>query len=130
MMNPPITHPALPDIYEQNYHTLIGEEFIKLRGFGFALSPHDMRLIDAWEAMGVPVFIPLTVMEEIGERRSANQQRPRKLAYIQEEVEARFAELIEGHVGCGGCGKPYCAGVGTMESGVGSLGSGVGEVAA
>lgn len=104
-----------------NYHALIGEEFVELRGFGFALSPADLRLIDDWEKRGVPLFIPLAVIDEISERVNVSgARRPHSLAYIQEEVEARFAELLEGHVGCGGCKRAYCAagwGVGSRESG-------------
>jgi hypothetical protein len=99
---------------------MIGEEFVALRGFGFALSPADLKLIDDWEQRGVPVFIPLNVIGEIADRVNVNgARRPRSLAYIEEEVEARFAEILEGHVGCGGCNRPYCAGVWRRESGVG-----------
>jgi hypothetical protein len=109
-MNSPITHHPSPDLHEANYHNLIAEEFIALRGFGFALSPAELELIVDWEKCGVPLHVPLAVIAEISERVNlSGARRPHKLAYIQEEVEARFAELRESHVGCGGCDRPYCS---------------------
>lgn len=102
-----------------NYHSTIGERFVELRGSGFALSPADLRLVDDWESRGVPLSIVVAVLDDISERVKRNTcQRPRSLAYIEEEVEARFAELLAGHVGCGGCERSFCfAGAGSQESG-------------
>ncbi len=99
----------------QFYHQAIGEQFISVRGAGFALSPHDLVLIDKWFFDGVPLHIPMNVLSDVAERISRNggEGRIRSLSYVQEEVEARFAELVERHVGCGGCEKPYC-GAGVM----------------
>lgn len=109
-MNSVANPPPITDLIEVNYHNLIGEEFIALRGFGFALSPVDLKLIDDWESRGVPSFIPLAVIGDVSDRVNLKgARRPRSLAYIKEEAEARFTELLEGHVGCGGCEKPYCS---------------------
>lgn len=98
---------------ESAYAQSIGDKFIEVRGYGFALSPFDLQLIDKWESRGVPLFIPMNVIADIEERfqvsGSRSQVRIRGLSYIEEEVEARFSELVAGHVGCGGCEKSYCA---------------------
>jgi hypothetical protein len=96
---------------EQVYAETIGEEFIEVRGAGFDLSALDRELIAKWFGEGVPLHLPVNALAVVAERfRQAGRARVRSLAYIQEEVEAGFAELLEGHVGCGGCDRPYCAG--------------------
>ncbi len=105
---------------EAEYAQLIGDRFLEIRGRGFSLSPFDMRLIVEWFEQGVPAFIPMNVMADIEDymQRSGlkagtsrgTSRRIRGMAYIQEEVEARFSELLQGHVGCGGCEKAYCIG--------------------
>lgn len=99
------------DISETVFAQEIGDEFIQLRGSGFGLSGLDMELISQWYEMGVPLAIPLLVIANVKEYRELKRPtlRVRKLSYVQEEVEARFAELVEGHVGCGGCQRSYCA---------------------
>lgn len=99
------------DISETIFAQQIGEEFIQLRGSGFALSAIDLELISKWYEAGVPLFIPLRVIADVKEYRELKRPtlRVRTLGYIQEEVEAQFAELVNSHVGCGGCERPYCA---------------------
>lgn len=120
-MNPHFSQPS-PDIYEQNYHDLIGEEFIRLRGAGFDLSSFDRELLRDWHERGVPLHVPMNVLADAADRiRRMGGPRVRSLSYVKEEVEARFAELVEGHVGCGGCEKSYCAGAGSRETGDGEV---------
>jgi hypothetical protein len=89
----------------------IGDEFIQLRASGFDLSALDLALISKWYEWGVPLAIPLRVIADVKEYRELKRPtlRVRTLSYVQEEVEAQFAELVEGHVGCGGCQQSYCA---------------------
>lgn len=96
-------------ISDELYAQTVGDEFIRIRGAGLVLSPLDLDLITKWHELGVPLHIPLTAMAEVeGYRRQKPELRVRGLSYIREEVESSFAELLEGHVGCGGCEKPYC----------------------
>lgn len=86
-------------ISEADYAAEIGETFIGVRGAGFSLSPHDIEQISGWFNAGVPLHIPVAVLGEVGERRRQQGRRVRSLAYVKEEVEARFAEWKEMRVG-------------------------------
>jgi len=105
---PPATARVEPDIFEQTYHGMIAEEFIELRGSSPILSPTDMQLIDNWHKLGIPVGLALRSIRQVMTNRRG--RRIRSISYCREEVEASFAEMLEGHVGCGGCEQPYCAG--------------------
>jgi len=99
------------DISETVFAQEIGDAFIQLRGSGFDLSALDVDLISKWYEWGVPLAIPLRVMADVKEYRELKRPtlRVRTLSYVQEEVEAQFAEMVEGHLGCGGCERSYCA---------------------
>jgi len=85
---------------EERYAREIGDKFIQLRGRGFDLSPLDYQLIDDWFKRGVPVFIPLNALAGAEEYRLRKPElRVRGLSYISEEVDASFAEWLEGRVG-------------------------------
>ena len=86
-------------ISEADYAAEIGETYIGVRGAGFNLSAADVEQIDAWFSAGVPLHIPLAVLSEVGERRRQSGGRVRSLAYVKEEVAARFAEWKEMRVG-------------------------------
>jgi len=99
------------EVTEEAFVRHIAGAFIDLRGHGFDLSALDVEMITRWFDRGMPLYIPMNVMAEMEERlsKSRAQVRIRGLSYISEEVEARFSELIAGHVGCGGCDRAYCA---------------------
>ena len=84
-----------------NYYTEIEDTFIRRRGKHLLLSPLDWALIESWKAMGVPLHVALRGIERAFDSHAA---RPRKrsvksLMYCQEEVEAQFAEWLEGQRG-------------------------------
>jgi hypothetical protein len=84
-------------ISETEYAATVGEAFIDVRGAGFDLSPFDLEQITEWFRDGVPLQIPVAVLNEVTERRRPS--RVRSLAYVKEEVEARYAEWLRGRVG-------------------------------
>lgn len=84
-----------------NYYTEVEDAFIRRRGKHLLLSPLDWALIESWKTMGVPLHIALRGIESAFDSYAA---RPRKrsvksLMYCQEEVEAQFAEWLEGQRG-------------------------------
>lgn len=86
-----------------NYFTEIEDTFIRRRGKHLLLSPLDWALIESWKEMGVPLHIVLRGIEKSFDSHAA---RPRNrsvksLMYCQEEVEAQFAEWLEGRRGAG-----------------------------
>lgn len=95
----------------ESYAQLIADEFIRIRGGGgLCLSSTDTQLIDDWYRAGIPVHLPLRALAQVEEWRAKKPAvKIRGLSYIREEVDASFAELLEGHVGCGGCEKSYCS---------------------
>jgi hypothetical protein len=87
-------------ISEADYAQTVGETFIQVRGAGFNLSPLDLQQIGEWFEEGVPLHIPVAVLTEVSERRrQSGGERVRALTYVSEEVEARYAEWLEGRVG-------------------------------
>ncbi len=92
----------------KNYHETIADLFIRLRGRSLSLAPLDVQMIDDWHKRGIPLHLVVNTIEDVvGNHRG---KRIRSITYCADEVEARFAELLEGHVGCGGCEKSYCSG--------------------
>ncbi len=84
-----------------NYYTEIEDTFIRRRGKHLLLSPLDWALIESWKTMGIPLHIALRGIESAFDSYAV---RPRKrsvksLMYCQEEVEAQFAEWLEGQRG-------------------------------
>ena len=87
-------------IDRQHYVEMIGEKFVAMRGVGFDLSATDRALIDCWHDRGIPIWIPFSILDEIGSRKNAKHRaRIRHLGYIEDEIEARFAEYREGRAG-------------------------------
>jgi hypothetical protein len=80
----------------EDYAQAVGEMFIILRRRGFDLSPCDLVLISEWHAQGIPLHIPLGALADIKARADI---RIRGLMYVKDEVEARYAEWLEGRVG-------------------------------
>ncbi len=84
-----------------NYFTEIEDTFIRRRGKHLLLSPMDWALMDSWKQMGVPLHVVLRGVESAFD---SYESKPRKrtvktLYYCQEEVEAQFAEWLEGQRG-------------------------------
>jgi len=86
-------------ISEADYAETVGDTFIGVRGAGFSLSPMDVEQINEWFQAGVPLHIPVAVLDELSDRRRQSGGRVRSLAYVKEEVAARFAEWKEMRVG-------------------------------
>jgi hypothetical protein len=86
-------------ISEEAYAQTVGDEFIRMRGRGFALSPFDLELITKWYEDGVPLHVPIATMADLVHWLELRKLRIRGLAFIREEVEARFSEWREGRVG-------------------------------
>lgn len=85
----------------EDYAQTVGEMFIILRRRGFDLSPLDLQLISEWHGQGIPLHIPLGAMSDAAawQERKRPDIRVRGLAYVKDEVEARYAEWLEGRVG-------------------------------
>ncbi len=90
------------------YHETIADLFIRLRGRSLSLAPLDVQMIDDWHERGIPLHLVVNTIEDVVGNHHG--KRIRSISYCADEVTARFAELIEGHVGCGGCDQPYCSG--------------------
>lgn len=86
---------------EADYVQTIEETFIRHRGNGLVLSSMDSQLIHSWRERGVPLHIVLSAIEEVmGNHRRGNQRRQvRSLSYCVEEIEASYAEWLNGRVG-------------------------------
>ena len=84
-----------------NYFTEIEEAFIRRRGRTLLLSPLDWALIESWKGMGVPLHVALRGIERAFDSYEAKPRRRtvKSLFYCQEEVEAQFAEWLEGQRG-------------------------------
>jgi hypothetical protein len=65
------------------------------------LSPLDWALLEGWKEHGIPLHIVLRAIEQVFDRHEAKGQRRsvKSLHYCKEEVEAQFAEWLEGQVG-------------------------------
>ena len=84
-----------------NYFTEIEDAFVRRRGKHLFLSPMDWALMETWQQQGIPLHIVLRGVEKSFD---SYESRPRKrsvktLLYCQEEVEAQYAEWVEGRVG-------------------------------
>ncbi|HVF57722.1 MAG TPA: hypothetical protein VM934_16335 [Pyrinomonadaceae bacterium] len=86
-----------------NYFTEIEDTFIRRRGKHLLLSPLDWALIESWKEMGVPLHVALRGIEKSFDSHAARPRRRsvKSLMYCQEEVEAQFAEWLEGQRGAG-----------------------------
>ena len=84
-----------------NYYTEIEDTFIRRRGKHLLLSPMDWALIESWKTMGVPLHVALRGIEKAFDSYEARprQRSVKSLLYCQEEVEAQFAEWLEGQRG-------------------------------
>ncbi|HYN84205.1 MAG TPA: hypothetical protein VER32_03065 [Pyrinomonadaceae bacterium] len=84
-----------------NYYTEIEDTFIRRRGKHLLLSPMDWALIESWKSSGVPLHVALRGIERAFDSHEARPRRRtvKSLMYCQEEVEAQFAEWLEGQRG-------------------------------
>ncbi|HEV2706372.1 MAG TPA: hypothetical protein VGV59_10640 [Pyrinomonadaceae bacterium] len=84
-----------------NYYTEVEDTFIRRRGKHLLLSPLDWALIESWQTMGVPLHIALRGIERAFDSHDARPRRRsvKSLMYCQEEVEAQYAEWLEGQRG-------------------------------
>ncbi len=84
-----------------NYYTEVEDTFIRRRGKHLLLSPLDWALIESWKTMGVPLHVALRGIERAFDSHDARPRRRsvKSLMYCQEEVEAQYAEWLEGQRG-------------------------------
>src|SRR5215207_6146528 len=84
-----------------NYFTELEDAFIRRRGRHLLLSPLDWALIESWKEMGVPLHVALRGIERAFDSHASRPRRRsvKSLMYCQEEVEAQFAEWLEGQRG-------------------------------
>lgn len=87
-----------------NYYTEIEDTFIRRRGKHLLLSPMDWALIESWKTSGVPLHVALRGIERAFDSHDARPGRRtvKSLMYCQEEVEAQFAEWLQGQRGAAG----------------------------
>jgi hypothetical protein len=84
-----------------NYFTELEEAFIRRRGKHLWLSPVDWAMMESWKERGVPLHIAIRGIERSFD---SYESKPRhrtvkSLLYCREEVEAQYAEWLEGQVG-------------------------------
>jgi hypothetical protein len=87
-----------------NYFTELEETFIRRRQKHLWLSPVDWALMESWRERGVPLHIAIRGIERAFD---SYESKPRhrsvkSLMYCREEVEAQYAEWLEGQVGSAG----------------------------
>jgi hypothetical protein len=84
-----------------NYFTELEEAFIRRRGKHLWLSPVDWALMESWKEMGVPLHVAIRGVERSFDSYEAKPRHRsvKSLLYCREEVEAQFAEWLEGQVG-------------------------------
>ena len=75
----------------RDYCETIADRFCILRGRGIALSSTDAALVEQWFSRGVPLWMVCAVLDEL-ENRPRRLARIRHLSYLEDEIEARFAE--------------------------------------
>jgi hypothetical protein len=96
------THEQLiTDLNYFNYFTELEEAFIRRRGKHLWLSPVDWALMESWKEMGVPLHVAIRGVERSFDSYEAKPRHRsvKSLMYCREEVEAQFAEWLEGQVG-------------------------------
>jgi hypothetical protein len=87
-----------------NYFTELEEAFIRRRQKHLWLSPVDWALMESWRDRGVPLHVAIRGIERAFD---SYESKPRhrtvkSLMYCREEVEAQYAEWLEGQVGSAG----------------------------
>lgn len=89
-----------------NYYTEIEDAFVRRRGKHLLLSPMDWALIESWKSMGVPLHVALRGIERSFDSHAAKPRRRsvKSLMYCQEEVEAQYAEWLDGQRGAAPAG--------------------------
>jgi hypothetical protein len=84
-----------------NYFTEIEDAFVRRRGKHLFLSPMDWALMETWKEQGIPLHLVLRGVERSFDSYESKPQKRsvKSLLYCQEEVEAQYAEWLEGQVG-------------------------------
>lgn len=82
----------LPEIPEEVYARTIEERFRRLKAGRGILSPADWQLIESWWTRGVPLWLILESMEELGKRNrpTGGGDTPRSIGYFKPIIEKRF----------------------------------------
>jgi len=86
-----------------NYFTELEEAFVRRRAKHLWLGPVDWALMEVWKERGIPLHVAIRGIERAFD---SYESKPRhrtvkSLLYCREEVEAQFAEWLEGKVGSG-----------------------------
>ena len=86
-----------------NYFTELEEAFVRRRAKHLWLGPVDWALMEVWKERGIPLHVAIRGIERAFD---SYESKPRhrtvkSLLYCREEVEAQYAEWLEGKVGSG-----------------------------
>ena len=84
-----------------NYFTELEEVFVRRRAKHLWLGPVDWALMEVWKERGIPLHVAIRGIERAFD---SYESKPRhrtvkSLLYCREEVEAQFAEWLEGRTG-------------------------------
>ena len=86
-----------------DYHAVVTEYFLGLRGAGLLVSPLDEELVREWERRGVPVAVVCRGLrgglEESAERRGPGAPAPRSIRALRFSVEDEWRAYQLGRVG-------------------------------
>ena len=77
------------------YFTDIEETFIRCRGKALFLSSKDWALIDDWQKRGIPLHLPIRVIED----GFKGETKPTTLAWFIKPLERAWAEWQAGRAG-------------------------------
>jgi hypothetical protein len=86
-----------------DYHGVVAEYFLGLRGTGLMISPLDEELVAEWERRGLPVAVVCRGLrrglEDAAERRGPSASRPRSIRALRLAVEDEWRAYRSGRVG-------------------------------
>lgn len=81
-----------------NYFAEIAGTYLEQTG-KLHIAPNEYVLMTRWKDAGIPLFIVIRVIEDIGKRAARKGVKIRGLNYFAEEIEAQHEEYLEGRVG-------------------------------
>ena len=88
------------DAASASYYAAVETHFVERRGSPLFITPHEWQLVWEWEQEGIPVRVVTEGIDRVFERPKTGQ-KPRKLSYCRQTVEAayrRFREVALGGV--------------------------------
>jgi BirA family biotin operon repressor/biotin-[acetyl-CoA-carboxylase] ligase len=85
---------------EESYYAAVETHFVERRGSPLFITPSEWQLVWEWEREGIPLRVVMEGIDRVFERPKTGQ-KPRKLSYCRQTVEAayrRFREMALGGV--------------------------------